>query len=74
MVKQTQTIHRQFDDEWFECVDHFVGLTLKELNMMAIKSNDFVKYLSKLADIESHCDERENCLTYTTSRYFNYKT
>ena len=32
MVKHTQTIRRQFDDELFEC-DHFVKLTLKGLTI-----------------------------------------
>ena len=31
MVKHTQTVRRQFADELFECVDHFVGLAHKEI-------------------------------------------
>ena len=29
MVKHTQTIHRLTADEFFKCVDHFVGLAPK---------------------------------------------
>ena len=31
MAKHTQTIHRQFADELFECVWSFLGLALKGL-------------------------------------------
>ena len=34
MVKHPQIIRRQFSDELFECVDHFVGLALKGLRSM----------------------------------------
>ena len=37
MDKHTQTIRRQFTDELFECVDHFVNLAFKGLKKVEKK-------------------------------------
>ena len=42
MVKHNQTIRRQFADELFECVDHFVILALKVLSLPFERKNMFI--------------------------------
>ena len=48
MVKHTQRIRRQFADELFERVDHFVWLTLKGLSKTILvndgRNDDFHKF------------------------------
>ena len=44
MAKHTQTIRWQFANELFECVDHFVGLALKDLSVYKLIIDSFIKY------------------------------
>ena len=43
MVKHTQAIFWQTDNELFSVLDHFVGLTLKGL-IYALKTSGFLKF------------------------------
>ena len=38
MVKHTHTIRRQFADEVFDVLDHFVGLALKGISGLVFKA------------------------------------